>query len=67
MTKKEKGILKKFRSTNTIYEDYSIDITPFAQTGESSQTDVVESSGGKMFLKTLRAFFRCFLGVKAEK
>ena len=50
MTKKEKGILKKFRSTNTIYEDYSIDITPFAQTGESSQTDVVESSGGKMFL-----------------
>ena len=50
MTKKEKGILKKFRSTNTIYEDYSIDIAPIAQTGESSQTDVVESSGGKMFL-----------------
>ena len=50
MTKKEKGILKKFRSTNTIYEDYSIDIAPIAQTGESSQTDVVQSSGGKMFL-----------------
>ena len=50
MTKKEKGILKKFRSTNTIYEDYSIDIAPIAQTGESSQTEVVESSGGKMFL-----------------
>ena len=45
-----KKVLKKFRSTNTIYEDYSIDITPFAQTGESSQTDVVECSGGKMFL-----------------
>ena len=45
----------------------TFDIAPFAQTGESSQTDVVESSGGKMFLKTLRAFFRCFLGVKAEK
>jgi hypothetical protein len=45
-----KKVLKRFRSTNTIYEDYSIDIAPFAQTGESSQTDVVESSGGKMFL-----------------
>ena len=45
-----KKVLKKFRSTNTIYEDYSIDIAPFQQTGESSQTDVVESSGGKMFL-----------------
>ena len=28
----------------------TFDIAPFAQTGESSQTDVVESSGGKMFL-----------------
>lgn len=45
-----KKVLKKFRSTNTIYEDYSIDIAPFAQTGESNQTDVVESGGGKMFL-----------------
>ena len=50
MTKKEKGILKKFRPTNTTYEDYSIDIAPFQQTGESSQTEVVASSGGKMFL-----------------
>ena len=50
MATKEKEVLKTFRSTNTIYEDYSIDIAPIAQTGVSSQTDVVESSGGKMFL-----------------
>ena len=67
MATKAKEVLKTFRSTNTIYADYSIDIKPYQPTGESSQTDVVESSGGKMFFKTLRAFFRCFLGVKAEK
>ena len=45
-----KKVLKKFRSTNTIYEDFSMDLRPFQATGESNQTDVVESSGGKMFL-----------------
>ena len=50
MATKAKEVLKTFRSTNTIYADYSIDIKPYQPTGESSQTDVVESSGGKMFL-----------------
>ena len=45
-----KKVLKKFRSTNTIYEDFSMDLQPIAQTGESSQQDVVEAGGGKMFL-----------------
>ena len=45
-----KKVLKKFRSTNTIYEDYSMDISPQVVTGESSQTDVVECGGGKMYL-----------------
>ena len=42
-------VLKKFRSTNTIYEDFSMDLRPIAQTGESSQQDVVEACGAKMF------------------
>lgn len=45
-----KKVLKKFRSTNTIYEDYSMDLTPIVTTGESSQTEVVEAGGGKMYL-----------------
>ena len=45
-----KKVLKKFRSTNIIYEDFSMDLQPIAQTGESSQQDVVEAGGGKMFL-----------------
>lgn len=64
-----KKVLKKFRSTNTIFEDYSIDIAPFAQTGESNQTDVVESSGGKMFLtKGTKKQTRCVhLSVDAKE
>lgn len=45
-----KKVLKKFRSTNTLYEDYSMDIAPMVVTGESSQTEVVSAGGGKMYL-----------------
>lgn len=45
-----KKVLKKFRSNNTVYEDYSMEISPMAVTGESSQTEVVEAGGGKMYL-----------------
>jgi len=45
-----KKILKKFRSTNVLYEDYSMQVTPIAVTGESNQTEVVEAGGGKMFV-----------------
>ena len=45
-----KRVLKKFRSTNTIYEDFSMDLAPIVSTGESSQTEVVEAGGGKMYL-----------------
>jgi len=47
---KTKEVLKKFRSTNVIYADYSMTVTPLNATGESSQMDVVASGGGKMFL-----------------
>ena len=57
-----KKVLKKFRSTNTIYEDFSMDLRPFQATGESNQTDVVESSGGKMFLtKGTKKQTRCMV------
>ena len=42
-----KKVLKKFRSTTTLYEDFSMDIAPMADTGESSQTEVVSADGGK--------------------
>ena len=45
-----KKVLKKFRSTNIIYEDFSMDLSPIATTGESNQTEVVEAGGGKMYL-----------------
>lgn len=45
-----KKVLKKFSSTTTLYEDFSMDIAPMADTGESSQTEVVSAGGGKMFL-----------------
>jgi hypothetical protein len=45
-----KKVLKKFRSTNTLYEDYSMEIAPMVVTGESSQTEVVSAGGGKMYL-----------------
>jgi len=44
-----KKVLKKFRSTNIIYDDYSMDLQPVNATGESSQQDVVEAGGAKMF------------------
>ncbi len=42
-------VLKKFRSTSTIYEDYSVEVTPMLSTGEKNQKDVVEVGGGKMY------------------
>ena len=45
-----KKVLKKFRSSNVIYDDYSIEVSPFTETGESSRTDLVESGGGKMYV-----------------
>ena len=50
----------------------TFDIAPFAQTGESSQTDVVESSGGKMFLtkgtkKQTRCVFLVFFRSESGK
>ena len=42
-----KKVLRKFSSTTTLYEDYSMDIAPMADTGESSQTEVVSAGGGR--------------------
>ena len=64
-----KKVLKKFRSTNTIYEDYSMDIVPAVVTGESSQTEVVEAGGGKMYLtKGQKKQTRCMhLSIDAQE
>ena len=43
-------VLKKFRSNNTVYDDYTIKIDPILSTGGSSQTEVVEAGGGKMYV-----------------
>ena len=45
-----KKILKKFRSSNIVYEDYSIEVNPFVETGEKMQTELVECGGGKMYV-----------------
>ncbi len=55
-----KKVLKKFRSSNVIYDDYSIEVSPFAETGESSRTDVIECGGGMMyFTKGSKKKSRC--------
>ena len=64
-----KKVLKKFRSTNILYDDYSMDVSPIVATGESSQIDVVDGGGGQMYLtKGQKKQTRCLhLGVDAQE